>query len=52
VGTHLLRYYRRGLSAVPLAVADRGQVVALEANQKKSLFLKEVKDELSLRISK
>ena len=38
-----------GLPAVPLAVARPDlRVVALEANQKKSLFLKEVKDELRL----
>lgn len=38
-----------GFPAVPLAVARPDlQVTALEANQKKSLFLKEVKDELHL----
>ncbi len=38
-----------GFPAIPLAVARPGiQVTALEANQKKSLFLKEVKDELEL----
>jgi 16S rRNA (guanine527-N7)-methyltransferase len=38
-----------GFPAVPLAVAMPGvHVVALEANQKKSLFLKEVKGELGL----
>jgi 16S rRNA (guanine527-N7)-methyltransferase len=38
-----------GFPAVPLAVARPDvRVVALEANQKKSLFLKEVKDDLSL----
>ena len=38
-----------GFPAVPLAVARPDiRVVALEANQKKSLFLKEVKDELRL----
>jgi 16S rRNA (guanine527-N7)-methyltransferase len=38
-----------GFPAVPLAVARPDvQVTALEANQKKSLFLKEVRDELSL----
>ena len=38
-----------GFPAVPLAVAMPGvDVVALEANQKKSLFLREVKDELGL----
>lgn len=38
-----------GFPAVPLAVARPDvQVTALEANQKKSLFLKEVKYELSL----
>jgi 16S rRNA (guanine527-N7)-methyltransferase len=38
-----------GFPAVPLAVARPDvQVTALEANQKKSLFLKEVKDELGL----
>jgi 16S rRNA (guanine527-N7)-methyltransferase len=38
-----------GFPAVPLTVARPDvQVTALEANQKKSLFLKEVKDELGL----
>ena len=38
-----------GFPAVPLTVARPDvQVTALEANQKKSLFLKEVKDELDL----
>jgi 16S rRNA (guanine527-N7)-methyltransferase len=38
-----------GFPAIPLTVAMPDvQVTALEANQKKSLFLKEVKDELSL----
>lgn len=38
-----------GFPAIPLAVARPDvQVTALEANQKKSLFLKEVKDELEL----
>ena len=38
-----------GFPAIPLAVARPDvQVTALEANQKKSLFLKEVKDELKL----
>jgi 16S rRNA (guanine527-N7)-methyltransferase len=38
-----------GFPAIPLAVArPEVQVTALEANQKKSLFLKEVKDELEL----
>jgi 16S rRNA (guanine(527)-N(7))-methyltransferase RsmG len=38
-----------GFPAVPLAVARADvQVTALESNQKKSLFLKEVKDELQL----
>jgi 16S rRNA (guanine(527)-N(7))-methyltransferase RsmG len=38
-----------GFPAVPLAVARPDvQVTALEANQKKSLFLKEAKDELGL----
>jgi 16S rRNA (guanine527-N7)-methyltransferase len=38
-----------GFPAVPLAVARPDvQVTALEANKKKSLFLKEVKDELRL----
>ena len=38
-----------GFPAIPLAVARPGVgVTALEANQKKSLFLKEVKDELVL----
>ncbi|MFY9608856.1 MAG: 16S rRNA (guanine(527)-N(7))-methyltransferase RsmG [Blastocatellia bacterium] len=38
-----------GFPAVPLAVARPDvHVVALEANQKKSFFLKEVKDELGL----
>ena len=38
-----------GFPAVPLAVARPDlQVTALEANQKKSLFLKEAKDELNL----
>lgn len=39
-----------GFPAVPLALArPEVQVVALESNQKKSLFLREVKDELSLK---
>lgn len=39
-----------GFPAIPLAVARPDvQVTALEANQKKSLFLKEVRDELELR---
>lgn len=39
-----------GFPAVPLAVARPDfQVTALEANQKKSLFLKEVRDGLELR---
>lgn len=39
-----------GFPAIPLAVARaETRVTALEANQKKSLFLKEVKDELELR---
>jgi 16S rRNA (guanine527-N7)-methyltransferase len=38
-----------GFPAIPLAVARPDvQVTALEANQKKSLFLKEAKDELGL----
>lgn len=38
-----------GFPAIPLAVAKPDvQVTALEANQKKSLFLKEAKDELEL----
>jgi 16S rRNA (guanine(527)-N(7))-methyltransferase RsmG len=38
-----------GFPAIPLAVARPDvQVTALEANQKKSVFLKEVKDELGL----
>ena len=38
-----------GFPAIPLAVAAPGvQITALEANQKKSLFLKECKDELEL----
>lgn len=38
-----------GFPAIPLAVArPDAQVTALEANQKKSLFLKETKDELGL----
>ncbi|HXU35966.1 MAG TPA: 16S rRNA (guanine(527)-N(7))-methyltransferase RsmG [Blastocatellia bacterium] len=38
-----------GFPAIPLAVArPEVQVTALEANQKKSLFLKEAKDELEL----
>ena len=38
-----------GFPAIPLAVARPDvQVAALEANQKKSLFLKEAKDELGL----
>jgi len=38
-----------GFPAIPLAVARPDvQVTALEANQKKSLFLKEAKDELEL----
>ena len=38
-----------GFPAIPLAVAKPDvQVTALEANQKKSIFLKEVKDELGL----
>jgi 16S rRNA (guanine527-N7)-methyltransferase len=38
-----------GFPAIPLAVARADvRVTALEANQKKSLFLKEVKDELEL----
>lgn len=38
-----------GFPAIPLAVAKPDvQVTALEANQKKSLFLKEAKDELGL----
>lgn len=38
-----------GFPAIPLTVARPDvQVTALEANQKKSLFLKEVRDELSL----
>lgn len=38
-----------GFPAIPLAVAKPEiQVTALEANQKKSLFLKEAKDELGL----
>jgi 16S rRNA (guanine527-N7)-methyltransferase len=38
-----------GFPAIPLAVARPNmRVTALEANQKKSLFLKEVKDELNL----
>jgi 16S rRNA (guanine(527)-N(7))-methyltransferase RsmG len=38
-----------GFPAIPLAVARaETRVTALEANQKKSLFLKEVKDELEL----
>ena len=39
-----------GFPAIPLAVArPDAQVTALEANQKKSLFLKEAKDELGLK---
>lgn len=39
-----------GFPAIPLAVAiPEARVTALEANSKKSLFLKEVKDELELR---
>ena len=39
-----------GFPAIPLAVArDEIHVTALEANQKKALFLKEVKDELALK---
>ena len=38
-----------GFPAIPIAVAKpQVQVTALDANQKKSLFLKEVKDELNL----
>ena len=38
-----------GFPAVPLAIMDgRLSVTALESNQKKSVFLKEVKDQLSL----
>lgn len=39
-----------GFPAIPLAVARvEARVTALEANQKKSLFLKEAKDELGLK---
>lgn len=39
-----------GFPAIPLAVArPETRITALEANQKKSLFLKEVKDELDLK---